>query len=105
MKEALKLADRGLAVFPCGPDKRPLTTHGYKDASSDPAQIKEWWREHPNALIGVPAGDKFVVIEINDNPNIDAGYEDSVLKDNFYTRLIDVFVRRLEARTDRNARV
>jgi hypothetical protein len=63
MKEALKLADRGLAVFPCGPDKRPLTTHGYKDASSDPAQIKEWWREHPNALIGVPAGDKFVVID------------------------------------------
>jgi glutathione synthase/RimK-type ligase-like ATP-grasp enzyme len=46
-------------------------------------------------------GDKFVVIEINDNPNIDAGYEDSVLKDNLYTRLIDVFVRRLEARTDR----
>ncbi|MBC7792495.1 MAG: RimK family protein [Clostridia bacterium] len=49
-------------------------------------------------------GDKFLVIEVNDNPNIDAGYEDSILKDTLYTRLIDVFVRRLEARTDRNAR-
>ncbi len=51
------------------------------------------------------ADNKFVVIEINDNPNIDAGYEDSLTKESLYTRLIDVFVRRLEARTDRSARV
>lgn len=51
------------------------------------------------------ADNKFVVIEINDNPNIDAGYEDSLSKDSLYTRLIDVFIRRLEARTDRSARV
>ena len=48
---------------------------------------------------------KFVVIEINDNPNIDAGYEDSVGKESLYGRLIDVFIRRLEARTDRSARL
>jgi glutathione synthase/RimK-type ligase-like ATP-grasp enzyme len=50
-------------------------------------------------------GDKFKIIEINDNPNIDAGYEDSILKEALYQRLVEVFVRRLEARTERNARV
>src|SRR5690606_12378563 len=36
------------------------------------------------------------VIEINDNPNIDAGYEDQVLKDQLYTRIMSVFLRRIE---------
>ncbi len=69
--EALKLAKRGVAVFPCGADKKPLTKHGYKDAVTDPAQIKEWWREHPKALIGVPTGEKFVVIDC-DLQHVDA---------------------------------
>ena len=61
--EALKLAGRDVAVFPCGADKRPLTKNGFKDASVDPAQVKEWWRRHPDALVAVPAGEKFVVID------------------------------------------
>ncbi len=36
------------------------------------------------------------VIEVNDNPSIDAGYEDALLKDNLYERIIESFVRRLE---------
>lgn len=36
------------------------------------------------------------VIEINDNPNIDAGIEDEVLKDELYDRVILEFVRRLD---------
>ena len=44
-------------VFPCGPDKRPLTTHGFKDASRDPAQIDRWWAQHPNAMVGMPTGE------------------------------------------------
>ena len=36
------------------------------------------------------------VIEINDNPSIDAGYEDAVLKDELYHRIMDVFLRRLD---------
>jgi len=39
---------------------------------------------------------KFVLIEINDNPNINAGCEDAVLKDELYRRLVSVFVRRIE---------
>ncbi|MBI1312677.1 RimK family alpha-L-glutamate ligase [bacterium] len=39
---------------------------------------------------------RFFVIEINDNPNVDSGVEDLVLKDELYLRLMDVFVRRME---------
>ena len=43
-------------------------------------------------------GDKVVVIEVNDNPNIDAGVEDEVLDDELYLRIMEVFVRRMETR-------
>lgn len=36
------------------------------------------------------------VIEVNDNPNIDAGVEDQVLKEQLYRRIVAEFVRRLE---------
>ena len=39
----------------------------------------------------------FTVIEVNDNPNIDAGIEDVLLKDELYRRIIEVFVKRIEA--------
>ncbi len=53
-----------------------------------------------NGLYGVdlketPAG--VLVIEVNDNPNIDAGYEDAVLGDALYDRIMGEFLRRLEA--------
>ena len=38
------------------------------------------------------------MIEINDNPNIDAGVEDQVLKEEMYRRIMDVFLRRIELR-------
>ncbi|HEY4312307.1 MAG TPA: RimK family protein [Pirellulales bacterium] len=37
------------------------------------------------------------VIEINDNPNIDAGVEDGFLKNELYSRIMDVFLERIEA--------
>lgn len=40
---------------------------------------------------------KFYVIEINDNPNIDAGTEDKVLKDKLYSTIIDVFLNKIKA--------
>lgn len=39
-----------------------------------------------------------MVIEINDNPNIDHGYEDRVLGDELYRRIISYFTRRLETK-------
>ena len=41
---------------------------------------------------------KAYVIEINDNPNIDAGIEDKILGDEIYLRIMRVFLRRLESR-------
>ena len=39
-----------------------------------------------------------MVIEINDNPNIDAGVEDKILGDELYLRVMRSFLRRLESR-------
>ena len=40
-------------------------------------------------------GEPFI-IEINDNPNIDSGIEDFVMKDALYTRIMEVFLNRIE---------
>jgi hypothetical protein len=63
--EALKLAQGGDKVFICGPDKRPLTANGFKDATTNPDVIHGWWVSCPNALIGVPTGPRFVVIDLD----------------------------------------
>lgn len=44
------------------------------------------------------SGGQFYVIEVNDNPNIDAGVEDQILRDELYRRLAEVFVQRIERR-------
>ena len=55
---ALSYAQRGLPVFPCHADnKRPLTKNGFKDASTSPAMVTEWWAKWPNAMIGMPTGE------------------------------------------------
>ncbi len=45
-------------------------------------------------------GSRWVVIEVNDNPNIEHTVEDAVLKDDLYRRVMQVFLRRLEAVTE-----
>lgn len=47
------------------------------------------------------AGERVVVIEVNDNPNVDAGVEDSVLGQALYDRIMGVFLTRMEAMQDR----
>jgi hypothetical protein len=66
----VRLAQR-VPVFPCrrtpeeltvrgkpklyGP-KTPLTPNGLHDATQDPERIRAWWRQWPDALVGVPTG-------------------------------------------------
>jgi len=41
-------------------------------------------------------GKKVYVIEVNDNPNIDAGMEDKVSKNELYLTVMQSFIRRIE---------
>jgi hypothetical protein len=64
--EALKLARKGIAVFPCcNKTKKPLTKHGFKDASADGNLVHEWWTRWPDALVAVPTGVRFCVLDLD----------------------------------------
>ncbi len=57
LEAALDYARRGIPVFPTNPlDKKPLTPSGFKAATADEAQIREWWQKWPNAMIAAPTG-------------------------------------------------
>ncbi len=85
---ALDYARRGWAVFPCrerdetvliaGAErvfkaKAPYTRQGLKDASVDEAQILAWWRRWPNALIGLPAGAEWFVLDFDPRADEESG--------------------------------
>jgi RecA-family ATPase len=53
---AASWARAGFPVFPCGPDKRPLTPHGFKDATADLEAVAAFWQAYPKALVGLPTG-------------------------------------------------
>jgi len=55
---ALSYAKKGIPVFPCNREKKPITEHGFLDASTDEDQIKGWWSQNPGASIGIPTGEK-----------------------------------------------
>ncbi len=48
------------------------------------------------------AGNKVYVIEINDNPSIEAGVEDDVMKDGLYRLVMEEFLRRIELKKERS---
>jgi Bifunctional DNA primase/polymerase, N-terminal/Primase C terminal 2 (PriCT-2) len=75
LRAALHYAERGWPVFPlwprhadkcaCGdpgckhPGKHPigpLVPQGFKNATTDEKTIRRWWREYPDAGIGMPTG-------------------------------------------------
>jgi hypothetical protein len=81
---ALWLAARGFPVFPIYepvPDgcscnrvecdkqgKHPRTQHGFKDATTNDAQINEWWSNWPNANIGMPTGEISGLLVVDIDP-------------------------------------
>lgn len=54
---ALDLIDAGMAVFPLFPrSKVPWTQRGLNDWDTDKDNIRDFWRDHPTANVGVACG-------------------------------------------------
>ena len=65
---ALACAARHWLVLPCKPrGKEPLTPHGFRDATTDEAAIRNWWGKHPTSNIGVATGNvsKIAVLDVD----------------------------------------
>ena len=54
--EAALFLSQQWPVFACDSSKRPITAHGFKDATQDPATIRAMFGKPGAALIGVPTG-------------------------------------------------
>ncbi|MEK7722363.1 MAG: bifunctional DNA primase/polymerase [Elusimicrobiota bacterium] len=85
LEAALYYSGRGWAVLPvyepisggkcsCGnpecphPGKHPRTRHGVLDATTDEAQIREWWTKWPYANVAIATGSKSGVIVLDVDP-------------------------------------
>ena len=57
LRQALAYARRGWPVFPCQPgQKTPATAHGFRDATTDPEQITDWFTRHPDRNLAIATG-------------------------------------------------
>lgn len=56
-------------LFPCGPDKRPRVKSGFHAATQDAAQLRAWWRQWPDSLVGVPTGQQTGLVVIDYDPD------------------------------------
>ncbi|MCS7168084.1 MAG: bifunctional DNA primase/polymerase [Gemmatales bacterium] len=66
---ALRYAELGYPVFPCAPaGERPLVARGFHEATNDLEQIERWWKEHPQANIGLPTAG-LVVLDLDRRNN------------------------------------
>ena len=88
LNAALSYARLGMAVLPlhtlrggrherrcscgranCGDaGKHPLTAHGVSDATTDETKIRRWWRDHPDANVGVATGKVSGIIVVDVDP-------------------------------------
>lgn len=79
INSALSWLERGFAVFPLKPrDKRPLgslVSNGLKDASREPAVVRDWWRREPQANIGVVTGGGRFAVDL-DGPEAKSAWSD-----------------------------
>src|SRR5688500_10795545 len=69
---AERYAAQGWHVFPLTPRaKTPLLkgAAGFLSATTDLEQVRAWWRQHPNANIGLWPGQSGLVVLDIDGPN------------------------------------
>lgn len=58
-------AGKGLRVFPTSPQKIPLITGWVQEATTDPAQLDEWWGSRPDANIAVAIDRDVIVLDVD----------------------------------------
>ena len=57
LRQAQAFATSGWPVLPCLPGQKiPATAHGYRDATTDPEQIDEWFGRHPDWNLAIATG-------------------------------------------------
>lgn len=66
-----------LPVFPCKPTKAPYTAHGFKDATLNLVQIREWFARWPDALVAVPTGAASKLLVVDVDPDGAAWYHEN----------------------------
>lgn len=64
LTDALALAQGGWTVLPLR-GKIPLTAHGMKDATTDPAQLERWWAGGASHNIGIRVPSSLLVLDID----------------------------------------
>jgi hypothetical protein len=70
---ALRFGEAGLAVFPCGPDKRPLCQWRL-ESTTDSTAIARSWERHPQALVGLDlAKSRLIAIDPDRKPGAPDG--------------------------------
>ena len=69
--ESFKCRIIALRVFPVKQNKAPYIKGGVNSASDDPAQVRAWWAQWPNANIGIATGNAsrgLIVIDLDVDP-------------------------------------
>lgn len=87
---ALAYAAGGLPVFPCRAReshdaetgeilaaKTPLTSNGFRGATTTERIIRVWWGRSPDAMIGIPTGARagFFVLDVDNKPGGANGFD------------------------------
>ena len=68
LDEALRIAGLGHPVLPCNRDKQPILRAWPENATTDPAQIKQWFT-HPDRLLAVKTGPDSDLFVLDVDPN------------------------------------
>lgn len=78
---ALAYARRGWRVLPIRPNKKaPACSHGVKDATTDEAQIREWFKRKPTLGVGIACGkdSNLIVLDIDPRNGGDESWREFV---------------------------
>jgi putative DNA primase/helicase len=66
LEYALAYAAVGMNIVPTGRRSVPLTKHGYLDATTDPAIIRDWWKRSPFADAAWTPTPDYVVVDLDE---------------------------------------